>query len=162
VSLTRELEALLFAAATPLTLAELARYLPDGTDIPARLADLANTYATRGIQLVERGGGWLFQTAPDLAHVVQPARDRPAKLSKAAVETLAIIAYHEPVTRPEIEGVRGVAVSAGYSTAATCPASPTSRQRGCSTPRSAPTALGMTARRETARSARHFRARPDP
>lgn len=113
MSVARELEALLFAAATPLTIAELARYLPDGTDVPARLADLADTYATRGIQLVERGGSWLFQTAPDLAHVVQPARDRPAKLSKAAVETLAIIAYHEPVTRPEIEGVRGVAVSAG-------------------------------------------------
>lgn len=113
MSLTRELEALLFAAATPLTVAEIARYLPEGADIPALLAGLTDSYAARGIVLVERGGAWLFQTAPDLAHVVQPARERPAKLSKAAVETLAIIAYHEPVTRPEIEGVRGVAVSAG-------------------------------------------------
>lgn len=113
MSLDRELEALLFAAATPLTVPEIARYLPEGADVPALLADLADSYATRGIVLVERGGAWLFQTAPDLAHVVQPARERPAKLSKAAVETLAIIAYHEPVTRPEIEGIRGVAVSAG-------------------------------------------------
>lgn len=113
MSLTRELEALLFAAAMPLTIAEIARYLPEGTDVAARLADLAASYATRGIVLVERGGGWLFQTAPDLAHVVQPARERPAKLSRAATETLAIVAYHEPVTRPEIEAIRGVAVSAG-------------------------------------------------
>ena len=113
MSLTRELEALLFAAATPLTVAEIARYLPDGTEVPALLADLAARYAARGIVLVERGGGWLFQTAPDLAHVVQPARERPGKLSRAATETLAIVAYHEPVTRPEIEVIRGVAVSAG-------------------------------------------------
>ena len=110
---TRELEALLFAAATPLSLAELSRYLPEDAPVAALLAELAAEYRGRGIELVERGGDWLFQTAPDLAHVVQPARDRPAKLSRAAVETLAIIAYHEPVTRPEIEGIRGVAVSAG-------------------------------------------------
>lgn len=113
MSLERELEAVLFAAATPLTVAEIARYLPEDADVPALLADLAASYAARGIVLVERGGAWLFQTAPDLSHIIQPARERPAKLSKAAVETLAIIAYHEPVTRPEIEGIRGVAVSAG-------------------------------------------------
>ena len=109
----REVEALLFAAAAPLTVMELARYLPEGTEVAMLLAELAESYAARGIVLVERGGRWHFQTAPDLAHVLAPTRERPAKLSKAAVETLAIVAYHEPVTRPEIEGVRGVGVSAG-------------------------------------------------
>ena len=113
MSLSRELEALLFAAATPLTVAEIARYLPESADVPALLTGLAASYAARGIVLVERGGGWLFQTAPDLAHVVQPARERPATRSRAAPATLAIVAYHEPVTRPEIEAIRGVAVSAG-------------------------------------------------
>ena len=111
--LSRELEALLFAAAAPMTIVELARYLPEGTDVAALLAGLSDTYAARGIVLVERGGRWLFQTAPDLAHVLAPTRERPAKLSRAAVETLAIIAYHEPVTRPEIEAIRGVGVSGG-------------------------------------------------
>ena len=111
--LARELEALLFAAATPMTPAELARYLPEGSDVAALLADLAAEYAGRGIVIVERGGRWLFQTADDLAHVLAPTRERPAKLSKAATESLAIIAYHEPVTRPEIEAIRGVGVSAG-------------------------------------------------
>ena len=67
----------------------------------------------RGINLVSRGGRWLFQTAPDLTHVLATERVQPRKLSRAAVETLAIVAYHEPVTRAEIEGIRGVAVSAG-------------------------------------------------
>ena len=111
--LLREVEALLFAAATPMTPAELARYLPDGSDVDGLLAELAERYATSGLVVVERGGRWLFQTAPDLAHVLAPSRDRPAKLSRAAVETLAIVAYHEPVTRPEIEAIRGVGVSAG-------------------------------------------------
>ena len=109
----RELEALLFAAAAPVTVAELARYLPDGADVETLLTELAESYAPRGIVLVERGGRWLFQTAPDLAHVLAPTRERPAKLSRAAVETLAIVAYHEPVTRPEIEAIRGVGVSGG-------------------------------------------------
>lgn len=109
----RELEALLFAAAAPMTPAELARYLPEGEDVDALLDALAASYVSRGIVLVERGGRWLFQTAPDLAHVLAPSRERPAKLSRAAVETLAIVAYHEPVTRPEIEAIRGVGVSAG-------------------------------------------------
>ncbi len=111
--LTRELEALLFAAAEPMTATELARYLPQGVDVATLLVDLAASYASRGIVLVERGGRWHFQTAPDLAHVLAPTRERPAKLSKAAVETLAIVAYHEPVTRPEIESIRGVGVSGG-------------------------------------------------
>ena len=109
----REVEALLFAAAAPMTAAELARFLPEGEDVEALLAELAGSYESRGIVLVERGGRWLFQTAPDLAHVLAPSRERPAKLSRAAVETLAIVAYHEPVTRPEIEAIRGVGVSGG-------------------------------------------------
>ena len=113
MSRLRELEALLFAAAAPMSVAELARYLPEGEDIDELLGELAATYAARGIVLVERGGRWLFQTAPDLGHVLAPSRDRPAKLSRAAVETLAIVAYHEPVTRPEIEAIRGVGVSGG-------------------------------------------------
>ncbi len=109
----REVEALLFAAAAPMTSAELARYLPEGEDVAALLGELAASYESRGIVLVERGGRWLFQTASDLAHVLAPSRERPAKLSRAAVETLAIVAYHEPVTRPEIEAIRGVGVSGG-------------------------------------------------
>lgn len=109
----RELEAVLFAAATPLTAAELARHLSAPGDIAALLEALAANYAPRGINLVSRGGRWLFQTAPDLAHVQATERAQPRKLSRAAVETLAIVAYHEPVTRAEIEGIRGVAVSAG-------------------------------------------------
>ena len=109
----RELEAVLFAAATPLTAAELARHLSAPGDIAALLEALAANYAPRGINLVSRGGRWLFQTAPDLARVQATERAQPRKLSRAAVETLAIVAYHEPVTRAEIEGIRGVAVSAG-------------------------------------------------
>jgi segregation and condensation protein B len=109
----RELEAVLFAAATPLTAAELARHLSAPDDIAALLEALAASYAPRGINLVSRGGRWLFQTAPDLAHALATERAQPRKLSRAAVETLAIVAYHEPVTRAEIEDIRGVAVSAG-------------------------------------------------
>lgn len=109
----RELEAVLFAAATPLTPAELVRHMSQPCDVTALLGELAASYAPRGINLVCRGGRWLFQTAPDLAHVLATERAQPRKLSRAAVETLAIVAYHEPVTRAEIEGIRGVAVSAG-------------------------------------------------
>ena len=109
----RELEAVLFAAATALTAAELARHLSEPGDIAELLDTLAASYAPRGINLVCRGGRWLFQTAPDLAHLLSTERAQPRKLSRAAVETLAIVAYHEPVTRAEIEGIRGVAVSAG-------------------------------------------------
>ncbi len=109
----RELEAVLFAAATPLTVPELARHLSEAGDIAALLEELAASYAPRGINLVSRGGCWLFQTAPDLAHVLATERVQPRKLSRAAVETLAIVAYQEPVTRAEIEGIRGVAVLSG-------------------------------------------------
>ena len=109
----RELEAVLFAASAPLTPTEIARHLSEPTDIETLLAELAESYAPRGINLVQRGGRWLFQTAPDLAHLLATERDAPRKLSRAAVETLAIVAYHEPVTRAEIEDIRGVGVSAG-------------------------------------------------
>ncbi|QYE35074.1 SMC-Scp complex subunit ScpB [Polymorphobacter sp. PAMC 29334] len=111
--LVREVEAIVFAAEHPVTLAEIARHVSEPGDIAAALADLAASYAPRGIVLVERGGRWLFQTAPDLGHVLRRIRDAPRKLSRAAVETLAIIAYHEPATRAEIEDIRGVAVSPG-------------------------------------------------
>lgn len=109
----RELEAVLFAAAEPMTVSELARQLSEPGNVAMLLDELAASYAPRGINLVSRGGRWLFQTAPDLAHVLATERVQPRKLSRAAVETLAIVVYHEPVTRAEIEGIRGVAVSAG-------------------------------------------------
>lgn len=109
----RALEAVIFAAEHPLSLAELARHVGTSGDLPEHLRQLAASYAPRGINLVERGGRWAFQTAPDLAHHLRPTREAVRKLSRAAVETLAVIAYHEPVTRPEIEEVRGVAVSPG-------------------------------------------------
>lgn len=109
----RALEAVIFAAAAPLTLADIARHVGERGDLPNLLTELAESYAPRGINLVERGGRWQFQTAADLAHHLRPAREQVRKLSRAAVETLAIIAYHEPVTRPEIEEIRGVAVSGG-------------------------------------------------
>jgi segregation and condensation protein B len=109
----RTVEAVLFAAEQPLTLAEIQAAAGAGVDVPAELAALAQSYATRGIQPVERGGRWHFQTAPDLAHVLRRTREEPRKLSRAAIETLAIIAYHEPVSRAEIEAIRGVQISKG-------------------------------------------------
>ena len=79
----------------------------------SRSAELAAHYAGRGIELVERGGRWHFQTAPDLAHLLRRTREEPRRLSRAATETLAIIAYHEPVSRAEIEAIRGVQISKG-------------------------------------------------
>lgn len=111
--LERALEAILFAAENPLSLAEITRQIGEHGDIPRLLTELAASYAPRGINLVERGGRWSFQTADDLAHHLRPTRETVKKLSRAAVETLSVIAYHEPVTRPEIEEIRGVAVSPG-------------------------------------------------
>ncbi len=115
--LLRELEAMLFATEAPLSVTEMLRLLGDRDvspdDVATLLDELVASYAPRGIVLVERGGRWLFQTAPDLGHIIRPTRENPRKLSRAAVETLAIIAYHQPVTRPEIEEIRGVGVSAG-------------------------------------------------
>ena len=107
----RAVEAVLFAAPQPLTVAAIAAHV--GGDVAGALAKLAQTYAGRGIELVERGGRWHFQTAADLAHLLRRDRDEPRKLSRAGIETLAIVAYHEPVTRAEIEAIRGVQISKG-------------------------------------------------
>lgn len=108
----RALEATLFAAEAPMTPAEIAN--ATGLAEPkAALGELASFYEGRGIELVERGGRWLLQTAPDLAHILRREREEPRKLSRAGIETLAIIAYHEPVSRAEIEAIRGVQISKG-------------------------------------------------
>jgi segregation and condensation protein B len=109
----RLLEALLFAAPEPLSEAELALRLGDDADVHALLGALAETYAERGINLVGVAGGWTFRTAPDLASALRSERDVPRRLSRAAVETLAVIAYHQPVTRAEIEAIRGVGLARG-------------------------------------------------
>jgi len=109
----RLVEAVLFAAEGPLTPVEIARHADlEGSMLP-HLSALAVHYAGRGIELVERGGRWHFQTASDLAHILRREREEPRKLSRAAIETLAIIAYHEPVSRAEIEAIRGVQVARG-------------------------------------------------
>lgn len=109
----RAIEAILFAAAEPLTEAAIAALIDDATPPRATLLALAEDYAGRGIALVERGGRWHFETAPDLAPLLRRHREEPRPLSRAAIETLAIIAYHEPVTRAEIEAIRGVQIARG-------------------------------------------------
>lgn len=109
----RAVEASLFASDRPLTVAEIRHYVGEGGNIPIALEQLASDYAGRGIHLVERGGRWHFQTAPDLAHILRREKEEPRKLSRAGMETLAIIAYHEPVSRAEIEAIRGVQVAKG-------------------------------------------------
>ena len=111
--LTRAVEATLFAASEPMTIVEIAAYVGIDADVKGALAELATRYEGRGINLVERGGRWLFQTAPDLAHILRREREEARKLSRAGIETLAIIAYHEPVSRAEIEAIRGVQISKG-------------------------------------------------
>jgi segregation and condensation protein B len=109
----RLLEALLFAAAEPLDERELAERLPGGTDVRATLRALQEDYAMRGVNLVRIGGKWTLRTANDLAWLMTRETIEPKKLSRAAMETLAIIAYHQPVTRHEIEEIRGVSTSKG-------------------------------------------------
>lgn len=109
----RMIEALLFAASEPIDTETLRERMPEGTDVGVLIARLARDYAGRGINLVNVGGRWRFQTAPDLEPALVDIKESPRKLSRAALETLAIIAYHQPVTRAEIEDVRGVAVSKG-------------------------------------------------
>ncbi len=111
--LTRAVEAALFAADQPLTIADLRAHVGDAADLKRVLEALSQDYAGRGVELVERGGRWHFQTAPDLAHILRREREEPRKLSRAGIETLAIIAYHEPVSRAEIEAIRGVQISKG-------------------------------------------------
>lgn len=109
----RRLEAMLFASGEPLSEGDLAERLPSGADVPGLLEELQGVYANRGVNLVRRGRGWAFRTAPDVAPYLTLERENHRKLSRAAVETLAIIAYQQPVTRPEIEEIRGVALSKG-------------------------------------------------
>ncbi|HZU51118.1 MAG TPA: SMC-Scp complex subunit ScpB [Sphingomicrobium sp.] len=110
--LLRAIEATLFASAEPLSRDEIVEQL-GREDIDEALPVLVSHYEGRGIELVERGGRWHFQTAPDLAHLLRRTREEPRRLSRAATETLAIIAYHEPVSRAEIEAIRGVQISKG-------------------------------------------------
>jgi segregation and condensation protein B len=107
------LEAVLFASAEPLTESVLAEHLPEDANVPALLVQLANDYATRGVRLTRAGAGWAFVTAADLAPLMTRQRRIEKKLSRAAIETLAVIAYHQPVTRGEIEEVRGVQLGKG-------------------------------------------------
>nr|WP_244304471.1 SMC-Scp complex subunit ScpB [Roseibium aestuarii] len=106
-------EALLFASADPLSTDELAERLPARADVPALLAELQRFYRTRGVNLVRVAGKWAFRTAEDLKFLMHRNREEQRKLSRAALETLAIIAYHQPVTRAEIEEIRGVSTSKG-------------------------------------------------
>ncbi|MFN3423735.1 MAG: SMC-Scp complex subunit ScpB [Novosphingobium meiothermophilum] len=110
--LERAVEATLFAAEQPMTAQEISVHL-GGAAIDAALNQLREAYAGRGVELVERGGRWHFQTAPDLAHLLRREKEEPRRLSRAATEALAIIAYHEPVSRAEIEAIRGVQTAKG-------------------------------------------------
>ena len=111
----RAVEAALFAADEPMSPEALASLLgdADAADIREALNNLARHYEKRGVHLVERGKRWHFQTAPDLAHILRKEREQTRRLSRAATEVLAIIAYHEPVSRAEIESIRGVQTSGG-------------------------------------------------
>jgi segregation and condensation protein B len=109
----RILEALLFAAATPLDEKTLASRLPAGTDVRSVLQQLQREYAPRGVNLVRVGGKWALRTATDLAWLLTHESVVTRKLSRAAIETLAIVAYHQPVTRAEVEEIRGVSTSKG-------------------------------------------------
>ncbi|MGF1457089.1 MAG: SMC-Scp complex subunit ScpB [Alphaproteobacteria bacterium] len=106
-------EALLFASSEPLSDREIASRLPEGCAVDAVMADLARLYEGRGVNVVAVAGGWAFRTAGDLGYLLEKERVEPKKLSRAAMETLAIIAYHQPITRAEIEELRGVSVSKG-------------------------------------------------
>ncbi|MBI1384454.1 MAG: SMC-Scp complex subunit ScpB [Rhizobiales bacterium] len=109
----RALEALIFASSEPVDEATLARQLDPDCNVPELLAGLQRLYEPRGVNLVKRGRGWAFRTAPDLAHLMVRHTVEQRRLSRAALETLAIIAYHQPVTRAEVEEIRGHATSKG-------------------------------------------------
>ncbi|HEX2794319.1 MAG TPA: SMC-Scp complex subunit ScpB [Croceicoccus sp.] len=110
--LVRAVEALLFASENPLSREEIAEHL-GGADVREALAELEQAYRERGVNLVQRGRLWHFQTAPDMAHLLRREREEARRLSRAATECLAIIAYHEPVSRAEIESIRGVQTAKG-------------------------------------------------
>jgi segregation and condensation protein B len=109
----RIVEALLFAGARALKAADLKEILGPDVDVAGVLMRLKSLYAGRGVELVETGAGWRFQTASDLKHLFAQTRAQPKRLPKAAMETLAVIAYHQPVTRSEIEDIRGVSLAKG-------------------------------------------------
>ena len=109
----RLLEAIVFASAEPVSERVLASRLPEGSDVSELLEELRGMYNNRGVNLVSVGKAVAFRTAPDLASLMQVERETIRKLSRAAVETLSIIAYHQPITRAEIEEVRGVTLSKG-------------------------------------------------
>lgn len=110
--LVRGVEAALFAAEEPMTAEQLSAHLGDA-DVREALRELEEHYRERGVRLVERGRRWQFQTAPDLAHLLRREKEQVRRLSRAATEVLAIVAYHEPVSRAEIEAIRGVQTSSG-------------------------------------------------
>ena len=114
-AITRALEATLFASEEPMSVEALAKHLGgiENSSVREGLKTLGEHYAERGVHLVERGKRWHFETAPDLAHLLRREREQVRRLSRAATEVLAIIAYHEPVSRAEIESVRGVQTSTG-------------------------------------------------
>ena len=109
----RMVEAILFATAEPVTIRELTGRMPHGCDPAEALVHLRKRYEGRGISVVKVGDAWAIRTAPDLGFLMQREKVETRKLSRAAIETLAIIAYHQPVTRAEIEEIRGVSVSRG-------------------------------------------------
>ncbi len=109
----RLIEALLFASAEPLTVNAIRERMPADADVGGLLMELQKTYEGRGVSLLNMEGHWAFRTSADLADALSMKKDVQRKLSKAAMETLAIVAYHQPVTRPEIENIRGVAISNG-------------------------------------------------
>ncbi len=109
----RMVEALLFAAEEPLNEETLAARLPDGADVRILLEEIAHVYAARGVNLVKIAGKWMMRTAEDLSFLMQEERVEEKRLSRPALETLAIIAYHQPTTRAEIEEIRGVSISKG-------------------------------------------------
>ncbi|MDA5094310.1 SMC-Scp complex subunit ScpB [Aliiroseovarius sp. KMU-50] len=109
----RMVEAILFASSEPVSVAELESRMPHGCDAREALIHLVKRYEGRGVQVVKVGDAWAIRTAHDLGHLMQKETVETRKLSRAAIETLAIIAYHQPVTRAEIEEIRGVSVSRG-------------------------------------------------
>ena len=109
----RIVEAMLFAATEPVSMANLAEFLPEGADVQALVDDLQANYANRGVNLVQVAGNYMLRTSPDVSFVLRRETIQQKKLTKAGLETLAIVAYHQPVTRAEIEDIRGVAISKG-------------------------------------------------
>lgn len=109
----RVLEAVLFASSEPLSLEEIVRYVGEGADVSRLLGQLAERYRGRGVNLVQRGDRWAFRTADDLSFLLRRETTETRQLSRAALEVLAIIAYHQPATRAEVEEVRGVASGGG-------------------------------------------------